>query len=318
MLFPLIDLAPLVAFLVALGVCLLVAYFARAFFGTAAGAVGWIPYLGKVLSRSLLDVEHKITSIMGRAAVALEARIGASWHSMARLVDHVGRELASHAHQILMLAQLLPGASAITDLLRLIHFLQARAGALDRALHGIGHDVIGRIHTVERGIGADVLPRIKGLEREVHGVINREIPGLRARERTAEREITNLWKWTRAHTLEAGTIAFAGAVALALAKLGMTWLRCNSLSRIGKRLGCGGFAAIEDVLFGVVTAVAAIDICDVADAAGSVAHAIRPALIGLVDIENALVGCHGATAPPTLALRQLSLPPVDNPLPLAA
>jgi hypothetical protein len=302
MIFPLIDLTPLVAFIVALGVCLLVAYFARAFFGTAAGAVGWIPYLGKVLSRSLLDVEHKITSIMGRAAVALEARIGASWHSMARLVDHIGRELAAHAHLLLLLSQLLPGANAIENVLQLIHTLRSRAGAIERALHGIGHDVIGRIHAVERGIGADVLPRIKSLEREVNGVTTRHIPGLRAGERVAEREITNLWKWTRTHTLEAGTVAFAGAVAVALAKLGMTWLRCNSVSRIGKRLGCRGFGILEDLLFGVIDVLVIADLCRLTGVMIDVAEStvIQDALGGIIAGIDGLLLCQGVTRPDVL------------------
>jgi len=204
--FPQLD--ALIAFTVALGVCLLVAYFARAFFGTLSGAVGWIPYLGKVLSRSLLDVEHKITSVMGRAAVALESKIGASWHATARLIDHIGREIEAHAHLIGQLALLLPGASNIASLYRLTRFLVQRARAL-------------------------------------------------------EREYERLYKWMRSHPWTAVTGAFVGAVAIALARLGLDWIRCPTAKAVFKKRGCNLWRDL-DRLLGLVGEVALVtNICQV-------------------------------------------------------
>jgi len=206
------------------------------------------------------------------------------------------------------------------DGVKFVLFHEARhlIRALLHRFEGIGHDLGKRIGHVERGIGADVLPRIRGLEREIHGEIVRERLRARAAERTAEREITNLWKWTRTHMIQAGTLAFAGAVALALSRLGLGWLRCNSLSRLGKRIGCGGFAALEDLLFGAVTALAVTDICEFANVAMGTAELIRPALLELVDVEDALVGCHGATGAPPLEPSRLRLPTNTRNLPLAA
>jgi hypothetical protein len=45
--------------------------------------------------------------------------------------------------------------------------------------------------------------------------------------------------------------------------------------------------------------------------------AFEPALLSLVDAEDALVGCHGATAPPLLSLSALHLPPTNLGLALA-
>ncbi len=259
--FPQLD--ALIAFTVALGVCLLVAYFARAFFGTLSGAVGWIPYLGKVLSRSLLDVEHKITSVMGRAAVALESKIGASWHATARLIDHIGREIEAHAHLIGQLALLLPFAGQVDAVYRLVRFLQRRARAFERELVGIGHDVLGRVRAVERGIGADVLPRIRGLEREIDHAVTHDVGALRARTKALEREYERLYKWMRSHPWTAVTGAFVGAVAIALARLGLDWIRCPTAKAVFKKRGCNLWRDL-DRLLGLVGEVALVtNICQV-------------------------------------------------------
>jgi hypothetical protein len=88
--------------------------------------------------------------------------------------------------------------------------------------------------TITRSVAVDVLPRLRAAEREIGRVIHRDIPRVRAREAELGREITNLWKWTRSHTLVSGSLAFAGAVALALSRLGLRWLRCPAVGKAGQ------------------------------------------------------------------------------------
>jgi len=311
-------LTALACLIVALALTVMVVYVVKGFFGVTSSTLGKLPVIGGWIDATGHQIEQRITNALGAVVVKLEAGIGAAWHWQARIVDWLGREIGRHANLLMLIASLLAPVGAIRSLVYSIIDARRLIGSLVHRLEGIGHDLVGRIGHVERGIGADVLPRIRSLEREVNGEIVRERLRARAAERTAEREITNLWKWTRTHTLEAGTLAFAGAVAWALSRLGLGWLRCSSLSRLGKRIGCGGFGALEELLFGAVTALAVTDICDFAALAYGVAQDLEPLLLGLVDVENALVGCHGATAPPALSIGRLSLPVVANPLPLAA
>src|SRR6266516_3064603 len=49
-------------------------------FGTITGAVGWIPYAGKVLKAPVHRIEQKVTHALGTAEEAFDRRIGTSFH----------------------------------------------------------------------------------------------------------------------------------------------------------------------------------------------------------------------------------------------
>lgn len=122
----------------------------------------------------------------------------------------------------------------------------------------------------------------------------------------------------RLHRLE-HVLSRTGAVALvatALTALGLDFLRCRDFRRLGKRIGCGGFGLLADLLGGAFTAFVVTDICALAGAVTALAEWYRPLLIKLVDVENMLVGCHGATAPPDLTIPPLQTPPLVGALAL--
>ena len=245
---PLLDLTPLILWLIAFALCIAVVYVSKAFFGVTGTVLGKLPVVGGWIDATAHHIEQRITNVFGSLAAKSEARVGASWHSFARLIDHIGRELATHANAIAILLSGLPGFGVVSQLYLYANELRHRLGQLAHRLEGIGHDVVGRIHSVERGIGADVLPRIRGLERGARGEVARERARARAAERMAERDIHNLWKWTRSHTLEAGTLAFAGAVAWALARLGAGWVRCPTASKFFKKRGCNAWNDLDALL----------------------------------------------------------------------
>lgn len=315
---PLIEIGPLIMWALAFALCISVVYVSKAFFGVTGTVLGKLPIIGGWVDATAHKIEERISNVFGDLASRFEARVGASWHATARLIDRMGHEIASHSSILHTLANLVIGLTVPGQQGRLIHALQKMLHGAQSLTHAATERISGVEQRVARGIGADVLPRIRALEREVSSEVVRERTRARTAERAADREITNLWKWARTHTLAAGTLAFAGAVSLALSRLGLGWLRCPSLGRLGKRIGCGGFAALDDLLFGAVTALAVTDLCEFSALAYTAAEEMTPLLIGLVDVENALIGCHGATAPPALRLRALSLPPVRDPLPLAA
>lgn len=271
----LIPLGEILIWAVAFALCLLCVYLAKALFGTAESAVGWIPWFGRVATRSLTSIEHKIVSFMASAAASADAKMGAALHELARVIDWLGEEIRRHANLIELLAGLLAGtagislvAQAIANLLR--HSKAAQATA-DRALH----TAIALPRTVGRGIRADVLPRVKSLEREIGGVIAHDLPGIRAGERTIWRGIDDLRKWVRTHALTAGTLAFTAAVAWALARLGAGWTRCNNWNKIGKHV-CGlPTNLIEDILGLSLALLAVVDPVVIAEAAIASENAIN-------------------------------------------
>ena len=262
----LIDLGTLVILFGALILCYLVVYFAKAFFGVTGTLLGKLPVVGGWLDAGAHAIEQRITNVFGAAAAKVEVAVGATWHATARLVDWMGREIANHANLLALIATLLNPVQAIGTIQRALHEARHLLGLLAHRLEGIGHDVIIRTRTIEHGIGADVLPRIRSLEREYKQVIGRTIPRLRAGERTAEREITNLWKWTRKHTLVAGTGAFAAAVALAISTLGLDWIRCNTAKNVFKRRGCNMWNDLEGLLIAATAVAAGMSLVELAKA----------------------------------------------------
>lgn len=263
----------LAALLLALGLCLGVVIVTKAFFGVTGSTLGKLPWLGGWIDATGHKIEQRITNLFGGWAMTLEARIGASFHSLARLVDHIGREIARHAGLIASVASLLPGVGMVVGLLRELNNLRLLAQRLAHEIVGIGHDLAGRIGHVERGIGADVLPRIRGLERELHRELAHERARARAAERKIDREITNLWKWTRTHPWTIVTDAFVGAVALALARLGLDWIRCPSAKRVASKRGCGMWDDLDALLGLAVTALTIADLKELVRTAQKVEHA---------------------------------------------
>lgn len=311
-------LADIIFWVGALIFCYLCVQIAKALFGVAGGTLGRLPIVGGWIDSSLHSVEHKITHVMGGAAATCDRQVGHGLHALARLVDWVGRELRSHANLLSLLSALVIGAVPATVLRTLI-------AELRRAMHGThatavtaATRIIRVQKVIQHGIGEDVLPRIKSLDRELGRVIGRDIPRIRAREAALEREVSGLWRWAHRHAVDLAAAAFVAPVAVALARLGGSWIRCSNWNKIGRSV-CGLPAGLVGELFAdAVTAIAVLDICDFAAGAELVAEQLTPILMGLVDVENALVGCHGATAAPELQVAELSLPAPFRTLALAA
>jgi hypothetical protein len=281
----LIPLGEILIWAVGFALCLLCVYLAKALFGTAEGAVGWIPWFGKVATRSLTSIEQKIVAFMSQAAATSDAKMGAALHELARVIDWIGEEINRHANLI----ELLAGATGLSSLQQAIaQLLRHSKAAQATATHAL-KTAIAIPRTIQHGIGEDVLPRIKSLERTIGGVIAHDLPGLRNADGILFRGIDDLRKWVRHHTLLAGTLGFTAAVAWALARLGAGWTRCNNWNRIGKHV-CGlPTSLIEDVLGLSLAFLAVVDPVVIAEAAITTEDAIS----GLVE---KVAGLHDAAS----------------------
>jgi hypothetical protein len=159
----------------------------------------------------------------------------------------------------------------------------------------------GRVESIVEG-------RFKAIDHTIDRVLLPDIAGLRTRTRTLEDQLDTVWKNVRRLDKLLGTAAFAGAVAIALETLGVSWIRCKNWRKIGRGI-CGLPSDLIDLLFlDALTAFVVTDLCLYAGAIEVVAQDLVPVFMGLVDVEEALVGCHGATAPPSRPRPSLSLP----------
>jgi hypothetical protein len=251
------DLAVFVVLLGALIFCYLVVYIAKALLGTAASATSWIPWVGTAVSGGLHKAEQHIVNVFSGAANGVQSAMGWSWHLQARLVDWLGREINSHANLIWLLANQIPGVGLVRSLLAAVHVAEREIGRLWKSIpgtaHGIAKPIEGELKALERW----TYPRVKHAVNEVDHVIPKDIAGLRSRTKTIEGELGRLWKAIRANEAALATTAFVGAVALALSRLGMGWLRCNSATQLGKKYGCSLWSHLEQLLpLGILLTVA--------------------------------------------------------------
>lgn len=128
-------------------------------------------------------------------------------------------------------------------------------------------------------------------------------------------EVAGLGRWAwRVNRRLAKLETLVGATAIA-AVLGNLWgvsFRCvRSRGPIGRMLRALCFAPawlINLLIAGVVEAFVLADLCDFSDLLIATTEQLRPGLLELVDVESALIGCHGYTAPNVLALPPVALP----------
>jgi hypothetical protein len=314
----LLGLLLLCGFIAAAGIIYMLHGFVRGTVGGFAKLVGHVPGIGGVLSSPVNAVYHWMNHEFGVVEAALDRKVAHYFHQLAKLVAWVGDELAAHANLLYTLSTLLLGTAAtelLRNMIRLVRHEVAGVKEQVTTLHrSIVRPIAGELHGLERW----TYPKVRHALREVDVVIPHDIAGLRARTRAIENGFSDAWDMIRKHEAALGIGALTSVVAIALSRLGLNWLRCDSLGRLGRRIGCGGFGLAEEFLAATFVGLAVTDLCDLAAAAAAVAEQMVPVLMELVDVEDALVGCHGATSLPPFALPTLHLSPTNLGLPLAA
>jgi len=217
----------------------------------------------------LEGVKQAIWHALGVAFRGLDAALGWQIHNLARLTNWLWREFKSHALLIAAIATPLGLLlTAYHALKALVHHLTRNSTAHTKQLTRVEH----RLHVLERriealqdqlaaGIGEDVLPRLKALEREAHTIRTKTIPAIQAADAQAEAAISDLWAWVHANVIPIGTTTFAGAVAVALSRLGLGGLRCPGFLNLLKNRGCG-LGGLLDALLGLaISALALENVC---------------------------------------------------------
>lgn len=283
-----------------------------------AHTIGAIPLVGNIVNDITGPVFRAVERGLADVAIGVQGAIGFYWHGLGFLAGWLAREVRSHAHLLLAIAEgTLPigwGYLAWHEFGRLRQLLHLLGRGIDR----VDHRIDTLLGSLAERIDARVLPRIRAIDHTIDHTLRPDIAGLRARTRTILDELGRVWERLRRLEKLLGTAAFAEAVAVALATLGVSWIRCRNWKRIGRGV-CGLPGDLLDFLLvdGIV-ALAATDLCDLEYAVIVAAEQFEPVLYAFVDVEEALVGCHGNTSPPDRELPTLYLPPVQPTLTLAA
>lgn len=239
--------------IVAIGIIKLVDAVSRAFFGTAAGAVGWVPYAGRLVSHSLKKVEQRISHALGTAERGLDKAVALGWHNLARLVHYVALEIAGAAESAYHLAM---QARAFVRHRELTHEIQA--GVRPAKAQAAGAARAARLARQDaKAVGQEAAHAAKGAhvaQAQAASLSSRWWrTRVNARLRQNELALARVWRWVRGRPQSLTTYAFVGAAAWALTKLGGGWIRCNNWRKIGKRV-CGLPTNLIDDLLGFALA----------------------------------------------------------------
>lgn len=92
------------------------------------------------------------------------------------------------------------------------------------------------------------IPRTIGGIRTKEGELTRDLGRLKDRTRSLEDGAVKTWDWIRSHPFAGATAAFAGAVAVALSRLGLGAFRCNSLKKLLNKRGCGLWSDLDSLM----------------------------------------------------------------------
>ncbi len=330
-------LAPLTAYLaclVALGIILVTHQLVSALFGVAKGivnqTVGRIPWIGGKISGSIHHIEQRVNNYLSQATNALEGAVSSSWHALAAATAHLGYTIAHLARATGHLAWYVLDKYSIAGLaanmiraLHLIRHLQQLYHSISRVVHTATTVIYKPTSIIYR---TAVRVNTKGLEAEFDAFRDAVLPRLRAVEHAAARAVegalpwavpltvpfgltpTAIRRWLRRHERLLGANALTAAVAFALARFGATWIRCGNWNKVGKSVCALPAHLIEELFSGAIEAFVVSDLCDFIAAVSAAAHAFQPILLDFVDVEDALIGCHGATKPPALPLREAAPP----------
>ena len=277
-----------------------------------SNSIGKLPLIGWIVHEVTDPVFRAAERGLADVALGVQGAIGFYWHGLAWLASFLAHEIEHQAVLIWHLAHYaLP-----TTWGELIGQELARIRNAVNVVEHTGSVAIQRVHTVERTIvtraQAAVLPRVHGIEGVIGHVVLPDIAGLRERARAIADHVENLFQQTRKLDALLGTAAFTGAVAFALARLDVSWIRCRNWNRIGKGI-CGlPSDLLETLLAGTIDALVVSDLCDFAYLLGQATREVEPALLSFVSVENALIGCHGTSRPPTRNAGVLNLPPLIN------
>lgn len=259
----LIALTRLMKALVALGICTVAYALVAGLFGTANhlvdATVGWIPWLGGKVKRSLHSIESRVTNFLGEAAKGAAIETG---HSLAT----IGQVIADTAETMFVVGAAVGSLTYYLFRAVGIAAIGPRLGKVESKTHDLWRTYIDSQGAITHGrvvlprVTADVInarinARLQPLEDEL-ARMRRELStvegglalggaialpdynaGLRERVKEAEQGVENLWKWARSR---GKTIAGTGALALvgaALLRLKLGWLKCSNWRKIGKA-GC--------------------------------------------------------------------------------
>lgn len=268
-------------------------------------------------------IDAEVDHALGVAADNTQRAALALFHSAAHVLYWIGDEIGGLAYDVAQRFERTATVTIPSAITRATHVLTQRLAAAERMVdHAISATIpaiqhrISSLDRARQAAEAEAAREAVTLKHDVAVVLPHEIAAADAwigrtakQARAAARRLANI----EALLTVSGVAAL---VSVALSTLKLNWIKCPALGRIGKNHGCVPWHLLEDMLGGTFVALAATDVCKWSGLITGAAQDARPVLMEFVNVENALVGCHGAVGPPALSFSGYSPTPVVDGLTL--
>jgi len=291
-----------------LGFILAVDAVVRGLFGSVSGAVGWIPFAGKVITSPVHKIEQKVVSFIGGLAGDVEASLGHNIHVAARLFHKLIGEFERLAVEIMILGALAAVGASHLVVQKLIRPLEHLIRKVEHELAHVTRTVVHSVTVVHKTIDHNIFPRVKIITEALPKFIHRDLLAIRSEARSAERVAHVALRKAEEFKLPKHAKTWAEAVALALPALGLEWLRCkdNPFNRNPK--ACSLWGDLSNLLGLLGDLVLFSSLCELIPQMESLFSLVAEPFIGAMN-EAAEVVCHAsAHAAPPLPEKQLDLP----------
>lgn len=268
----------------------------------AAQVVKLASYVTHELGQHFAQVEHAAAAwisslanyvdVVGKATLLLPFEFSrfAYWlvrHEIPRLIHAVPGRITKEVHTI---EKRLPGITKTIVRLPKLSRAQARA-LIGAAVATYIAPYLMPLHWLRSHFHAmtAVLPHVLPIP------IGRTITAIRRRLRRLERAVP-------------GTSVFAAAVAVALAKLGIGWIRCNNVKRVGREL-CGlNPRTLSDLLGMFADLLILTNICKAFSVLESALGFVQPQITAFIGGVDAWACYKDTEHPPRIAVPPLDLP----------
>jgi hypothetical protein len=251
-------------------------------------------------------------SYLGTFAQGFDPEVGTSFTQMATTAGLMSRAFVALATRLYHVSEV-------------VSVLQSQASANVDATNALRHKVqvqdAAQVQTVkelqaqidkEDAAERRTERQLHALERYVTTVLEPELERLRDRLPDLEKGQATTTKRVEQHDTMLGLDAMVGTVALAMAKLGTTYTRCDTNRDIGERICQEGGQGLRNLLRGLMPLLGIAELCALVSAVSAVGNSslVQDGLGLFTEGIEGLLSCTGATIAPPLPIATPALPPL--------
>jgi hypothetical protein len=299
---------------VVLGLIFAVDAFTRALFGTVAGGVGWIPFVGRVVAAPIHRIEQKLSNYLGGLESHIDVSMGGYIHALATGVGQLASGEAEAGWAAWLIAKVVHATRVAVDALPATGTVTGKITKVYKITKTYPRYVTNVYKIAAHAAPGALVGTVRAIAGTLDDVVTWDIPRLWKRTRAIENSLDRVWHRIRAEKKIVVGTAFAGAVAVALGRMGLGWLRCNSFKNLGKRIGCRGFGLLETLLAATIEVLLIADVCQITKLMIRVAESrpVREALSGIIAATDELLLCQGVERAPDMEFHAVALPPAQR------